>query len=220
MDIKVIKKDGTLQKWLPQKIKHAVTLSSDRTNSKLTEEDKEKIVLLVEKKIKEDGLKEVSVLDLHERVMTVLFDINHEVYTEYRAYRNYKERFTKSFENTYEFANKVVTLGDKENANKDSTLNSTKQALISEGSMKEFMLNFELKPEWVKAHKEGYIHIHDIGSRFLKSHNCCLFDMENVLKGGFQLNGIQYAEPGGVQSAFNVASDVVLSASAQQYGRV
>lgn len=219
MKIKVIKKDGTYQEWLPDKIRHAVSLSAERTKNVLSEDDKDKIVLLVEKQIKEDGIKVVNVLELHERVMSVLFDINHEIYTEYRAYRNYKERFTKSFENTYEFANKVVTLGDKENANKDSTLNSTKQALISEGSMKEFMLNFELKPEWVKAHKEGYIHIHDIGSRFLKSHNCCLFNMEKVLKNGFQLNGIQYAEPGGVQSAFNVASDVVLSASAQQYGR-
>lgn len=42
--------------------------------------------------------------------------------------------------------------------------------------------------------------------------------MENVLRGGFELNGVKYKEPNGVQSALNVASDVVLSASAQQYG--
>ena len=228
--VKVIKKDGKRENWCPQKIKSAISKSYERylsgakerkeTVYNFTEKDKDEIVALVEKNIKDRAVNEITVIELHEIVMSALFDVNHKVYTEYRAYRNYKEKYSKSFANTYEFANKVVNFGDKENANKDSTLNSTKQALISEGIMKEFMTNFELKPEWVKAHKEGYIHIHDLGSRFINSHNCCLFDMENVLNNGFELNGIKYTEPGGIQSAFNVASDVVLSASAQQYGRV
>lgn len=224
--IKVIKKDGTRCDWNAEKIKGAISKSYERyvsgakeQNDKVipfTETDKERVIKKVENSLKERD--EVTVIELHELVMSALFEVNHKVYTEYRAYRNYKEKYSKSFANTYEFANKVVNYGDKENANKDSTLNSTKQALISEGIMKEFMSNFELKPEWIKAHNDGYIHIHDLGSRFINSHNCCLFDMENVLNNGFELNGIKYTEPGGVQSAFNVASDVVLSASAQQYG--
>ena len=226
--VKVIKKDGTRAKWQPEKIKEAITKSYERYVSgvksqgyeeviEFTENDKQRVVIKVEKTI--ENRDEITVIELHEIVMSALFEVNHKVYTEYRAYRNYKEKYSQSFANTYEFANKVVNYGDKENANKDSTLNSTKQALISEGIMKEFMANFELKPEWIKAHKEGYIHIHDLGSRFINSHNCCLFDMENVLNNGFELNGIKYTEPGGIQSAFNVASDVVLSASAQQYGK-
>ena len=121
------------------------------------------------------------------------------------------------YENARKFAYKVTHDGDRENANKDASLNSTKQALIAEGFMKD-LVREEMPREWIRAHEEGYIHIHDLGNRFLDSHNCNLFDMGNVLREGFELAGIQYKEPGGVQSAFAVAGDVVLSASAQQYG--
>lgn len=123
----------------------------------------------------------------------------------------------ENYRRARDFAYKVAHDGDKENANKDASLNSTKQALIAEGFMKDLMR--EVFPEaWMKAHEEGYIHIHDLGNRFLDSHNCNLFDMKSVLANGFELAGIQYKEPGGVQSAFAIAGDVVLSASAQQYG--
>jgi len=115
------------------------------------------------------------------------------------------------------FARKLMTEGDRENANKDARLNSTKQALLSERTMKELYIE-GLKKEWVEAHDQGYIHIHDLGSRFLNSHNCNLFRMGKVLEGGFELNGVRYKEPSGVQTAMNVASDIILSASAQQYG--
>lgn len=115
------------------------------------------------------------------------------------------------------FANKLMAEGDRENANKDARLNSTKQALLSERTMKELYVE-SMKREWVEAHDRGYIHIHDLGSRFLNSHNCNLFRMDAVLSGGFELNGVRYKEPSGVQTAMNVASDIILSASAQQYG--
>ena len=220
--IKVLKKDNSLQRWDSDKIRQAINKSSERVSNpsnKITLVEVEEVVASVEMVIKDSYVnKVVMVKELHDIVMSSLFNVNHDVYSEYRAYRNYKDRFQKSFANTYEFANKVVISGDRENANKDSQLNSTKQALIAEGIMKELMCNFELKPEWLQAHNEGWIHIHDLGSRFIKSHNCCLFDMGNVLQGGFSLNNTKYSEPSGVQKAFDIASDIVLSASAQQYG--
>lgn len=223
MQVRVIKKNGSTQKWMKSKIKKAIQKSYERAKTKernigmiFGEEEKDKVVEIVESKVK--GREEITVAELHELVMEALFDVNKEVYTEYRAYRDYKKRFAESFANTYELANKVLNVGDTENANKDSTLNSTKQMLISEGIMRELMRNFELKPQWVEAHDEGWIYIHDLSSRFLNSHNCCLFDMGNLLKDGFDLNGVKYKEPSGIQSAFNVAGDVVLSSSSNQYG--
>ena len=216
MNVKVIKKNNTKENWDVQKIISAVTISSQRAKVTLNESQMQRLIHSVEKKV--ENLVSVTVLQLHEIVMDCLYDIDHKTYTEYKAFRNYKERFTKSFANTYDMASKIVSIGDNENANKDSTLNSTKQALISEGIMKELMINFELKPEWVKAHLDGWVYLHDLGSRFLRSQNCCLFDMGNVLKDGFNLMGVNYSEPGGVQSALDIAGDLALSASAQQYG--
>lgn len=217
--MKVVKKNGGIEEWIDQKIKDAVNKSADRAKVKLTDEELQFICRKSKEIVSEDKNDQcVEVKDIHEAVMQSLYIVNKDVYNEYRAYRNYKERFQKSFLDTYNLSNKIISMGDKENANKDSSLNSTKQALIASGIMKEMMKNFEMSPDWIKAHEEGYIHIHDLAERFVNSHNCNLFDMKNVLKGGFELNGIHYSEPGGVQSAFNVASDIVLSASAQQYG--
>ena len=48
--------------------------------------------------------------------------------------------------------------------------------------------------------------------------NCCLFDMENVLTGGFEMGNVWYNEPKTLDVAFDVISDVAISAAACQYG--
>ena len=48
--------------------------------------------------------------------------------------------------------------------------------------------------------------------------NCCLFDVQNVLTGGFEMGNIWYNEPKTLDVAFDVIGDIVLSAASQQYG--
>ena len=48
--------------------------------------------------------------------------------------------------------------------------------------------------------------------------NCCLFDVEHVLSGGFEMGNIWYNEPKTLDVAFDVIGDIVLSAASQQYG--
>ena len=49
--------------------------------------------------------------------------------------------------------------------------------------------------------------------------NCCLADMGNILKGGFEMGNQWYNEPKTLDVAFDVISDITVSAAAQQYGR-
>ena len=49
--------------------------------------------------------------------------------------------------------------------------------------------------------------------------NCCLFDMTNVLSGGFEMGNIHYNEPKTLDVAFDVISDITMSAASQQYGK-
>lgn len=215
----VIKKNGIEEKWNSHKIVEAIQKSNARVKDKykkLTNEQILSVILYVESKLKDT--EKINTSELHNVVIEALSVYNPNVCLEYKAFRNYKERFRKSFQNAAEHSNKIVYDGDKENANKDSTLNSTKQALISETLMREMMIQFELKPEWVKAHEEGWIHIHDLSSRYLNQINCCLFDMGNLLNNGFEMNGSKYLEPKTVQTAWAVVGDVTLSASSQQYG--
>lgn len=215
----VIKKNGEKTSWKNEKIREAVMKSSNRVKKKEKQLTEEQITLIfnqVEELLKDT--EEIKTTDIHDYVMKALYHVNRSVFHEYKAYRNYKERFVDAFSGAAMYSNKIVHSGDKENANKDSTLNSTKQALISEGIMKEFMRQFELEPEWIKSHDEGWIHIHDLPNRYLGGINCCIFDMASLLKDGFEMNGSLYFEPKSVATAFAVVGDATLSASAQQYG--
>ena len=68
-----------------------------------------------------------------------------------------------------------------------------------------------------QACNDGYIYIHDMKDR-LDGINCCLFDMANVLKGGFEMGNVWYNEPNTLDVAFDVIGDITFGASAQQYG--
>ena len=48
--------------------------------------------------------------------------------------------------------------------------------------------------------------------------NCCLFNIGEVLKGGFEMGNVWYNEPKTLDTAFDVMGDIVLSAASQQYG--
>ena len=111
---------------------------------------------------------------------------------------------------------RIIDDGDNENANKESRENNTKHSLIGESIERTINSLFEMDPIWMKAHNEGYIHIHDLSSRLLRQHNCTIADVGNILKGGFTHAGVRYSEPGGVQKAMDIAGDIILSMSSDQ----
>lgn len=71
--------------------------------------------------------------------------------------------------------------------------------------------------EEIQACRDGYIYVHDMSAR-RDTMNCCLFDVQNVLSGGFEMGNIWYNEPKTLDVAFDVIGDIVLSAASQQYG--
>ena len=71
--------------------------------------------------------------------------------------------------------------------------------------------------EEIQAIRDGYIYIHDMSAR-RDTMNCCLFDVKNVLSGGFEMGNLWYNEPKTLDVAFDVIGDIVLSAASQQYG--
>lgn len=217
LNLKIIKRDGSFEDYNRDKIAKGLGRASNRSLVKLTDDEIDLIIENVELSLESKG-ETCSSGTIYALVTHFLNGVNQDVLQDFLAFNKYKDKWAESFSKVSEFANSVLYVGDKENANKDTALNSTKQAVISESTMKELMRTFELDAEWVKAHDDGWIHIHDLGSKFLNGINCCLFDMGNLLKGGFEINGLVYREPNSVQTALNVAADVTLSASGNQFG--
>lgn len=216
-DVKIVKKDGTLEEFNLDKIINAVNKSSERVLNKLTQEEIEQLCSKVSLEVYNMDTEDININTIHNVVERVLEYIKPEVAKSYRDYRNYKQDFVHMLDRVYQENQRIMYLGDKENSNIDSTLVSTKRSLVYNELSKELYKKFFLTVEELQAIKDGYIYVHDMSAR-LNTMNCCLFDIAKVLKGGFELGNIWYNEPKTLDVAFDVIGDIVMSASSQQYG--
>lgn len=217
---RVLKKDGTVEIFDGQKIVDAVNKSAERAMVQLKTDDFKKIVELVEQEIENSDFSSddvISVKDLHFCVEAALEEFEPKIAKSYKDYRNYKVDFIHMMDKVYQDSQKIMYLGDKENANTDSTLVATKRSLTLNCLEKELYKKFFLTKEELQACKDGYIYVHDMSAR-RNTMNCCLFNMAEVLKGGFEMGNLWYNEPKTLDVAFDVMGDVIFSAASQQYG--
>lgn len=215
--MKIIKKDGTVEGWNGEKIKEAVYKAAARVNQYVEPDVLNKLVEKVHSCLIID--RDVPTKDLHKEVIHYLkyFGLT-DVANSYQEYRDYKNTYAKSFEKVKDEADNVLLLGDRENANFDSSLVSTKGSLIKGYLTKELYRQFYLSKEEKELTKRGDIYIHDMRDMLMGSVNCCLFDIGNVLRGGFSMSNVDYTEPTSVLSALQVIGDITLVATAQQFG--
>lgn len=220
-ELHIIKKDGTLEDFDIQKVIKAISLSAERVMVSLSDEELKKFCDGVEKKTleiaKERDTDKIEVADMHRIVESNLDAINKSVAQSYRDYRNYKIGFVHMMDNVFKDAQKIMYLGDVDNANTDSALVSTRRSLIYNSLNKELYKKFFLRVDELQAVRDGYIYIHDISAR-RDTMNCCLCDISSILDGGFEMANQWYNEPKSLDTAFDVIGDVVLSAASQQYG--
>ncbi len=215
--IYVIKKDGTREKFNVEKIINAVNKSAGRILYEFTEDEKRRICDFAFSKAESLGKENIDIQDMHNIVEGALEQVNPAVAKSYRDYRNYKKDFVHMMDDVYTKSQSIRYIGDKSNANTDSALVATKRSLIFNELNKELYRKFFMNRNELQACRDGYIYIHDQSAR-LDTMNCCLFDVGNVLKGGFEMGNVWYNEPKTLDTAFDVMGDIVLSTAAQQYG--
>ena len=222
--MKIIKKDGTLENYNEQKIINACSLAAKRALVHLSNKDYTQICdrvleIIDEENYETDEYEEelIPVLDMHSIVERVLTELFPSVGEQYIQYRNYKINFVKMLDEVYTKEQEQRYIGDVSNANTDSTMVSTQRSLSYGTFSKELYKNFFLTKDELQASNDGYLYIHDMKDR-RDSINCCLFDVSNVLRDGFEMGNIWYNEPKTLDTGFDVIGDVVFGASAQQYG--
>lgn len=216
-EVYVVKKDGSKELFNVQKVIIAVGKSAYRALTKFTDEEKRHICEHVIDRVNEMDCDEVPIPVMHNIVESALEDVKPVVAKSYRDYRNYKQDFVRMLDDVYKKSQSIMYVGDKENANTDSALVSTKRSLIFNQLNKELYQKFFMTTEEIQACRDGYIYVHDMSAR-RDTMNCCLFDVKNVLTGGFEMGNIWYNEPKSLDVAFDVIGDIVLSAASQQYG--
>lgn len=213
----VVKKDNTKEAFNVRKVVVAVNKSANRALVKFTDEEIEFICKFVEDEVRKMNKEYIQISEMHNVVEGALERINPKVAKSYRDYRNYKQDFVQMLDEVYKKSQSIMYIGDKENSNTDSALVSTKRSLIFNQLNKELYKKFFITTEELQAARDGYIYIHDMSAR-RDTMNCCLFDVKNVLTGGFEMGNLWYNEPKTLDTAFDVIGDIVLSAASQQYG--
>lgn len=216
---RVIKKDGTIEDYNEQKIIDACNKAARRAMYEFNEAEYSVLLNDVLMRIEElyDDNTDINIYDMHNIVESVLEEDFPTVAKMYKEYRNYKKDFVHMMDNVYERSQSIRYIGDKSNANTDSALVATKRSLIYNELSSELYKKFFLTHDEKQAAKDGYIYIHDRSAR-LDTFNCCLFDVGNVMHGGFEMGNIWYNEPNYLDTAFDVMGDIILSTAAQQYG--
>ncbi len=213
----VIKKDGSKEPFNVQKVIIAVGKSAYRALTKFTDQEQRHICQYVVDKVNDMDIDKIPIPVMHNIVESALEEVKPIVAKSYRDYRNYKQDFVRMMDDVYKKSQSIMYVGDKENANTDSALVSTKRSLIFNQFNKELYQKFFMTTEEIQACRDGYIYVHDMSAR-RDTMNCCLFDVQKVLSGGFEMGNIWYNEPKSLDVAFDVIGDIVLSAASQQYG--
>lgn len=216
----IIKKDGTEQPFDISKVIKAVSKSAERCMHKFTDEEISIISstvtsMAVKYAHEHDG--KIPIKAMHHFAETALDSVSEDIAKAYRDYRNYKVDFCDMLDSIYRKSQSIRYIGDVSNANTDSAMISTQRSLIYGQLNKNLYQKFFLNKEELQAANEGYIYIHDMKDR-LDSINCCLVNISNILKDGFEMGNQWYNEPKSLDVAFDVISDVTVSAASQQYG--
>ena len=215
--MKVIKKDGTVERFDRAKIVKAVSKSAARVMTVISEDEMGEIIENVIDMIRERNLDKIYVSQMHNFVEMALEKFSPTIAKSYKDYRNYKQDFVHMMDDVYTASQSIRFIGDRENSNSDSALVATKRCLIFNELSKRLYRKFFMTKDELQACKDGFIYIHDQSAR-LDTINCCLCDVGAVMAGGFEMGNIWYNEPKSIDTAFDVLGDIILSTAAQQYG--
>lgn len=214
--IKILKKNGDLQNFNGEKIKRAIRKSAERACITLTPTEEKKVVDTVKKQLQYNEVP-VPVSTIHNMVECALDSINPNVAKSYREYRDNKSAFASMLDKVYNKKLSLSFVGDRSNANADSALVTTQKAITYNELNSELYKKFFLTRNEEKAMSDGYIYIHDRGSR-LDSMNCCLADIPSILKDGFVMGNLNYQEPKTLDVAFDLIGDIAMNMASCQYG--
>ena len=185
--MKIIKRDGTIVDYDPEKIRVAIGKANNevRRKEKATKEEIEEIIDYIEELDK----KRILVEDVQDIIEQQLMSIGkYELAKKYITYRYTRALVRKA--NTTDQSIKELIEGESEywnneNSNKNAKLVTTQRDYLAGITSTDITRRFLLPEDIVKAHDEGIIHFHD-ADYFAQNalHNCDLINLEDMLQNG------------------------------------
>ena len=219
--MKVIKRDGHMVDYCPEKIENAI----EKANLEVEEEEQASSIQIknIIKYIEKLGKKRILVEDIQDIIEMKLMAIGkYELAKKYITYRYTRELVRRS--NTTDLAIKELIDGESEywnteNSNKNSKVVTTQRDYLAGITSTDITRRFLLPEDIVRAHDEGIIHFHD-ADYFAQNalHNCDLINLEDMLQNGTNINGVMIEKPHRFLTAMTIATQLITAVSSSQYG--
>ena len=221
--MKIIKRDGTIVDYDPEKIRVAIGKANNEVSKKekATEEDINNIISYIE------DLKKSRILveDIQDIIEKKLMEIGkYQLAKQYITYRYTRALVRKA--NTTDQSIKELIDGESEywnteNSNKNAKVVTTQRDYLAGITSTDITRRFLLPEDVVKAHDEGIIHFHD-ADYFAQNalHNCDLINLEDMLQNGTSINGVMIEKPHRFLTAMTIATQIITAVNSSQYGGV
>lgn len=219
--MKVIKRDGHMVDWCPEKIEAAI----NKANYEVEEEDQASPIQIknIIKYIERLGKKRILVEDIQDIIEVKLMSIGkYELAKKYITYRYTRELVRRS--NTTDLAIKELIDGESEywnteNSNKNAKIVTTQRDYLAGITSTDITRRFLLPEDIVAAHDAGIIHFHD-ADYFAQNalHNCDLIDLDDMLQNGTSINGVMIEKPHRFLTAMTIATQIITAVNSSQYG--
>lgn len=164
----------------------------------------------------------VNVEEIQDMVEDALIKVNaYQVSKHYIKYRYQKELERRQNTTDAQILTTVNLENEEvkqENSNKNPAIISTQRDYVAGLVSRDLTNRYLLPPDILKAHKEGIIHFHDSDYFIHHIHNCCLWDLEDMLQNGTVINGVKIDTPHSFATACNVATQIMAIVASNQYG--
>ncbi len=219
--MKVIKRDGHMVDWCPEKIEIAI----NKANVEVEEEDQASSTQIknIIKYVERLNKKRILVEDIQDIIEMKLMSIGkYELAKKYITYRYTRELVRRS--NTTDLAIKELIDGESEywnteNSNKNAKVVTTQRDYLAGITSTDITRRFLLPEDIVQAHDDGVIHFHD-ADYFAQNalHNCDLINLEDMLQNGTNINGVMIEKPHRFLTAMTIATQLITAVSSSQYG--
>lgn len=217
--ILVEKRDGRSVHFDPSKIYRAIYLALNSNGI----EDHQFVMTAVRKVIEKLPERNLSIPEIETEIENYLMASKYPNVA--RAYIEYRHERDLMREQTMDVTYSVGRLlqRDKtvvnENANKDSKVFNTQRDLTAGSVAKAYALRSMLPRSVANAHIKGEIHFHDLDyNPFQAMTNCCLIDIANMLREGFQIGNARVESPKSINTATAQIAQIIANVASSQYG--
>ena len=220
--MKVIKRDGQMVDYCPEKIEEAIM----KANMEVAEEEEKASDIQIKNIIKYiESLKKKRILveDIQDIIEMKLMKIGkYTLAKKYITYRYTRELVRRS--NTTDRSIKELIDGESEywnteNSNKNAKIVTTQRDYLAGITSVDITRRFLLAEDIVAAHDEGIIHFHD-ADYFAQNalHNCDLINIEDMLQNGTNINGVMIEKPHRFLTAMTITTQLITAVASSQYG--